>query len=41
MNAYRYFLAGSKIAPVLPEWLGNGLADLTGLVLYMAAHEPC
>src|SRR5215207_8362331 len=36
MNAYHYFLAGSKIAPLLPEWLGNGLADLTGLIVYLA-----
>ncbi len=37
MNAYYFFLTGSKVAPRLPEWLGNGLADLAGLITYLAA----
>ncbi len=38
MTAYRYFLLGSKIAPVLPVWLGNALCDLIGLVFYWVAR---
>lgn len=35
MNAYRFFLWGSRIAPYLPEWLAFGLCDLAGLFFYL------
>ncbi|HEX2915432.1 MAG TPA: hypothetical protein VH186_32030 [Chloroflexia bacterium] len=36
MNAYRLFLWGSKVAPLVPDWLGNALSDLIGLAIYFA-----
>jgi KDO2-lipid IV(A) lauroyltransferase len=34
INPYNIFKYGSKIAPLLPVWLGNALCDLAGLVIF-------
>ena len=38
MSAYNFFLWGSRIAPRLPTWLGNALADFAGLIFYLVAR---
>ncbi len=37
MKTYRLFVWGSKIAPLLPEALGNAICDLIGLLVYYLA----
>jgi len=34
ISTYRLFRIGAKIAPLLPVWLGNGLSDLIGGLIY-------
>ncbi len=34
MTAYWFFLIGSKLVPLLPEWLGLALSKLVGLIFY-------
>lgn len=39
MTIYRFFLLGSKLAPLLPPALGNGLCNMVGLLVYLLAPK--